>query len=195
MYETNDGGNSIGTKGIKDEIQGRLFYSPPKQNGNNNMADGCNTLSQNNQTTQTQEDTLPPESVKRTAEIIAKDIVKHVAFAVNSRPADKYCETMRRTVSELSERHEILLKSMVMKLNITEKNGYHTFVNVADEIFADGTVNWGRIVSLYAFSARLAAYSVESDLAAYTDCVADFTGKYVANKLSGWIHENGGWVG
>jgi hypothetical protein len=65
---------------------------------------------------------------------------------------------MRRTVRELSNRHDIAFKGMVNKLKITETNAFPTFVSVVDEIFEDGQINWGRIVTVYTFAARLAQH-------------------------------------
>ena len=43
-------------------------------------------------------------------------------------------------------------------------NTFQTFVIVSDEIFADGQVNWGRIVAVYAFGARLAKYYTDNNI-------------------------------
>merc|ERR1711874_163534 len=104
----------------------------------------------------------------------------------------------RRTVKELSDRHDLVFKGMVNRLKPDESSAFSTFVIVADEIFDDGQVNWGRIVAVYAFAARLAMYYTDNNsrrsdtgndqrLVSYQEKIALFVGKYVANKLGQWI--------
>lgn len=129
--------------------------------------------------------------VRREAEIIADDVILNFGKEDQKKATNKFCKAMRRTVKELSSRHEIAFKGMVNKLNLNSTNPFHTFVNVADEIFDDGQINWGRIVAVYAFAARLAAKGTgESD---FPKKISLFVGKYVANKLGKWILDNGGW--
>lgn len=56
---------------------------------------------------------------------------------------------------------------------------------VADGMFADGLINWGRVVVLYAYAARVASrYGDVSKCARVVDC-----------KTRAWIESNGGWAG
>jgi hypothetical protein len=136
-----------------------------------------------------------PEHIKKIASDVSIDVVHHVAQTRNSRPCSKYAKTMRRTVAEISERHNILFGSMVNKLQITEANAQLTFTSVFEEIFIDGQVNWGRVVAVYAFGSRLGDYSVKNGMSPeFVDKIAGFVGDYVASKLGHWIDENGGWV-
>ena len=139
-----------------------------------------------------------PEHVKQTARELADYIVHHIVGTKNRKPPSKHAETLQRTTEEMYRRHEILFKSMAEKLDVAKDNAYVTFKNVADEIFADGKYNWGRIVSVYAFGACLAVHCYNSSTSGKDESVvrtiASFVGKYVANCLSGWIHANGGWV-
>lgn len=144
------------------------------------------------QETQTPGSTTPMDKVRQMAEVIATDVI--ASFEESSKaPQNRYCKTMRRTVKEMSDRHNIAFKSMVQKLNVNDTNAFSTFVSVADEIFEDGTINWGRIVAVYTFASRLAAHckkhSPDSE-----ERIALYAGKYVASKLGKWIHDNGGWV-
>ncbi|XP_064618497.1 anti-apoptotic protein NR13-like [Lineus longissimus] len=135
-----------------------------------------------------------PENVKYTARELAKDVVHHVARTRNCKPCNKYAKTMRRTVAEISERHNILFGSMVNKLQITEANAQMTFTSVFEEIFIDEQVNWGRVVAVYAFGSRLGDYSVKNGMSPeFVDKIACFVGDYVASKLGHWINEHGGW--
>jgi len=151
----------------------------------------------------------PLDEVRREAEFVSKDVVINFGVSSPNRAPNRYCKTLRRTVKELSDRHDIVFKGMVNRLKPDENSAFATFVIVADEIFDDGQVNWGRIVAVYAFAARLAKYYVDintqnssssdsisrndSGFVSYQEKIALFAGKYVANKLGQWILEHGGW--
>ena len=137
------------------------------------------------------------EVVKDTAEAIALDIVLNFDSATPRNPPSKFCRTMRRIVKDMLERHDMVFKGMLNKLNLDKDNFFQTFVIVCDEIFADGEVNWGRIVAVYAFAVRLAKYHQVNTSQSETldqEKIAMFLGKYVACKLGKWILTHGGWV-
>lgn len=147
----------------------------------------------------------PLEEVRRTAESLAHDVVLNFVENIKKKPPNKYCKTLRRTVKELSDRHDLVFKGMVNRLKPDEKSAFPTFVTVADEIFDDGQINWGRIVAVYTFAARLAQYNMNtvssepvSDFkserpSSHSERIALFVGKYVASKLGQWIYDHGGW--
>ena len=130
---------------------------------------------------------------------IAKSLAKDIVWSYigrSSKPPNSYAATLRRTVNEIMEKHEILFKSIVNKLDIDENNGYSTFVNVVEEMFQDSAINWGRLVSVYAFAASLAKFARSKGMAdKYVDNIIELSGNYVANKLGKWILSQGGWVG
>ncbi|BFY98741.1 hypothetical protein BsWGS_01780 [Bradybaena similaris] len=152
------------------------------------------------------------DQVRRDAELLAQDVIVTFGEKNPKKPPNRYCKTLRRTVKELSDRHDLVFKGMVARLKPDETNAFPTFVIVADEIFDDGQVNWGRIVAVYAFAARLAKYHSdniynvdeklnssatqqegETKSISYEEKIALFVGKYVANKLGQWILDHGGW--
>ncbi|KAL5004542.1 hypothetical protein ScPMuIL_017998 [Solemya velum] len=133
-------------------------------------------------------------TVKREAEVIAMYVIKAFNSGGDRQPPNRTCKTMLRTVKELSSRHDIVLKGMVNKLNVTENNVFHTFVSVADEIFEDGQMNWGRVVAVYAFAARLAGRCNKDCLQSdWAGKISSYVGEYVGNKLGRWIVDNNGW--
>jgi len=135
-----------------------------------------------------------PANVKQTARELAEYIVHYVVGTQHGKPPSKHAETLQRTTEEMYHRHEILFNSMIQKLDVESDNANVTFKNVADEMFADGKYNWGRIVSVYAFGAYLAdhCYKYEQDETVVRR-IASAVGNYVANYLSKWIYANGGW--
>ncbi|KAK7501741.1 hypothetical protein BaRGS_00007172 [Batillaria attramentaria] len=176
--------NMINNKNLFAKVSQRFGLLPG--------AKGLNDISQViEEGTQTKGSGSPLDQVRREAEVIAEDVILNFGSDGKRKPSNKFCKTMRRTVQELSNRHDIAFKGMVNKLNLDNNNPFQTFVSVADEIFDDGQINWGRIVAVYAFAARLAAR--DGQKSDFPKKIALFVGKYVANKLGKWILDNGGW--
>ena len=180
------------------QVAEQLRVMPGTQEGFNGIA---RVTDESTQTFQSS----PLDQVRRDAEFMAKDVVVNFDLKSPPRAPNRYCKTLRRTVKELSDRHNLVFKGMVNRLKPDESSAFPTFVIVADEIFDDGQVNWGRIVAVYAFAARLAKYYVDNNghkaaesngknLVHYQEKIALFVGKYVANKLGQWILDHGGWV-
>ena len=137
--------------------------------------------------------------VDKIARCLSKDIVLCAVAKKKGQPLpkcpDEYAATMRRTVNEISSRHEILFKSMMTRLTITPDTCERAFRNIADEIFVDGSRNWGRVVTLYAFGACLAQYWVERQMENQTTVIADVVADYVEQNLHDWIlKQTGHWV-
>lgn len=126
---------------------------------------------------------------------LAKDIVLYVINRAPSHPS-VYASNMRRLVDKILGKHEILYKGIVTNLKLAEIDVHKTCCAIADELFADGKINWGRIVALYAFVGRLAKHFADHGLDGdeYTDALASYLGDYVVEKLDRWITEQGGWV-
>ena len=142
----------------------------------------------------------PLDRVRLDAQIMAKDIVLNN----HSKAPNRYCNTLRRTVKQLSDRHDLVFNKMMERLNPDENCAFPEFVVIADTIFDDGHVNWGRIVAVYALAARLSKHYIDNNShitsesnyrkrVHYQKNIAVFVGKYISNKLGHWIVYNGGW--
>lgn len=167
-----------------------LFLEIHKQWGHMKGNIGLNSIEQ---ATQKNISGSPLENVRKEAEVIASDVVCNFGVEDEKKCPDRFCKTMRKTVKEISDRHDITLKAMVNKLNMSNGNTFQTFINVADEIFEDGQINWGRVIVVYAFAARLTAH-IRQKYPEYEEKIALYVGKYVGNKLGHWILAQGGWV-
>jgi len=134
--------------------------------------------------------------------ILARDIVSYVSskgLPGQPKPCGIHASiisTLRRTVDQVSDRHEILFASIVKKLHIGEEGtNCESFGSVADEMFADKHYNWGRIVTLYAFAGWLAKHCVDNRIDGdWVNRIGEVCGDYVAENLSQWIASQGGWV-
>lgn len=63
--------------------------------------------------------------------------------------------------------------------------------SMADKLFLDGIVNWGRIVSLTAFGVSLHRLGKTSDSA---EVIAEDLSEYLLSKHKAWLIENRSWV-
>ena len=100
-----------------------------------------------------------------TGEVIRDCVHRAMWPETASSPApNKYAAKMRIMTAQMRHQHQYLLRGMVRRLE-TPAQRYswaHMIRSVADEVFGDGTVHWGRIVSLFAFVECLAGLLRES---------------------------------
>lgn len=129
--------------------------------------------------------------------------------------------TLRYCVADIVRGNDNKLAAYIAKLR-TEVNGFETLFNVANYVFgfvdeanktssppssssaaataaaaaanAKVTINWGRIVALYAFGGYLAMYGRVCKDRNVENIISDYLGFYVSTKLGVWIDDKGGWV-
>ena len=65
---------------------------------------------------------------------------------------------------------------------------------VAEEIFADGMVNSGRIITLLVFGGLVARYCKERKILDSTEKIINMISTVLIEKLGLWIVQQGGWV-
>ena len=75
------------------------------------------------------------EHIRKEAEIMGKDIVVNFDLKRPLTTPNRYCKTLRRTVKEVSDRHNLVFKGIVNRLKPNEASTFPTFVIVADKIF------------------------------------------------------------
>jgi len=124
---------------------------------------------------------------------VADDIVSW-AIGHGSNPRNDYAKTMRRMVSEILDKHSSLFRGLVARLDTSSLDLANSITAVADEEFGDGEANWGRIVALCAFVARLAQHFKENqETGDRGDVLANFLRTYFCDRLNAWIATQGGW--
>lgn len=151
-------------------------------------------------------DSIPEEILPNQSHIasIAREIGKDIAFYMVMKrnrmdpvpPPNKYAEVFRKLVDELNERYEDVFMDLVAKVNLDETTGFQAFVNIANEIFSDETNNWGRVVVTYTYIGWVAVnmYSENDKKTWERICtLGDFLGYFIAQKVGGWIEDQGGW--
>uniref|UniRef100_UPI00358F3C1C bcl-2-related protein A1-like n=1 Tax=Myxine glutinosa TaxID=7769 RepID=UPI00358F3C1C len=111
---------------------------------------------------------------------------------------DKAAETLRRVADDVRTRHSVALSSYKQSLcseSCCNVGAAAALEAVAAEVFSDGITNWGRIVSLFAFTAEIALArcaaggdretTVAALSAAATRGLVQHAGNFIANS-GGW---------
>ena len=106
-------------------------------------------------------------------------------------------EAVRAALLELVEefelRYTLAFSDLPSQLAITPATAYGSFESVMDEVFRD-SINWGRIVSLFAFGGALCVECVEKEMSHMVPRVAEWMIRYLDNHIDPWIQLHGGWV-
>uniref|UniRef100_A0A4W3JNU0 BCL2 associated X, apoptosis regulator n=1 Tax=Callorhinchus milii TaxID=7868 RepID=A0A4W3JNU0_CALMI len=68
-----------------------------------------------------------------------------------------------------------------------------TFFQVAKELFSDGVINWGRVVTLFYFACKFVVKAVCQKLPELIQTIITWTLEYIQENILQWIREHGGW--
>ncbi|XP_078286806.1 apoptosis regulator BAX-like [Rhinoraja longicauda] len=68
-----------------------------------------------------------------------------------------------------------------------------TFIRVAKEQFADGVINWGRVVTLFYFACRLVMKALCQKIPEMIRTIISWTMEYIQENILRWIRDLGGW--
>eukprot|EP00062_Callorhinchus_milii_P024382 gi/632984220/ref/XP_007909032.1/ PREDICTED: apoptosis regulator BAX-like [Callorhinchus milii] len=69
-----------------------------------------------------------------------------------------------------------------------------TFFKVAEEVFSDGVVNWGRVVMLFIFACILVLKALTQSIPNIIQTVISWTMEFMQRYVLQWIQNHGGWV-
>ncbi|XP_072048950.1 bcl-2-like protein 1 [Amphiura filiformis] len=128
------------------------------------------------------------------ARVLGDDFIRYNLGKCSAPPPSREAETLRRVGKEVDKRYEISLNGLITSLKFDPENGgEEAFVETLNSLFEKGPCNWGRIVMVYVFAARLAKYCEDHHKSEYVDNIVSISGKYVAERLTNWIQKQGGW--
>ena len=100
--------------------------------------------------------------------------------------------------SSVQDEVERTLKQCLDKFDVVSVDTARTIFNqVMEKEFEDGIVNWGRIVTIFAFegilSKKLLGKCIASDMDMCKD-ISYFVAEFITENTGEWIKQNGGWV-
>ncbi|KAM9481810.1 bcl-2-like protein 10 isoform 2-T2 [Clarias gariepinus] len=130
--------------------------------------------------------------------VLAKDYIDHCT-GIQRTPPSESAVAMRRLAKELE--HQYRSKFLSMSHSFLSTCGSNPdpsacLRSVMTMLVEDGKLNWGRIVSLFAFTGVVAAemFSRE-DGTEICRGLAESIADYLGSEKSDWLLENGGWDG
>lgn len=117
---------------------------------------------------------------------VPADIIDSDQRSINKEVAHAIRDIGDRLSNEASLNH------MISQVVVSKDTAFDTFLQVAENIFTDGIVNWGRIVTLFYFGYKLAVQVIfEVPL---IKMIIEWVCKFVKDQLVDWIFKQGGWV-
>ena len=123
---------------------------------------------------------------------LSKDLINY-KIQHNLPPVNATAKTLRKLSDDIEVQNPDLLEQLCSKLNFSKETGYSSFRDISKQVFSDGIINWGRIVVLFAFGARLGKYCNENNMRDQIENITHWTARFVTEL--DWIEAHGGWVG
>eukprot|EP00062_Callorhinchus_milii_P026700 gi/632989121/ref/XP_007883480.1/ PREDICTED: induced myeloid leukemia cell differentiation protein Mcl-1 homolog [Callorhinchus milii] len=87
-----------------------------------------------------------------------------------------------------------MLNGIVNHLNISGKRDLNAIKKVGTEMFSDGEMNWGRVVSFIAFGAVMGEHLAKLQLDDLIDLMAEEITQYLTQQKREWLQKHNGWV-
>lgn len=145
---------------------------------------------------------LPPRMIDlefRYTQALAQDYLLHVLQVpqceTSPSKASKVLQDMALSVQEEVERR---LKPWLDRIDVESIDTAKSIFNqVMEKEFEDGIINWGRIVTIFAFGGvilkKLPREPIAPDVDTYKE-ISYFVAEFIMSRMGGWIRQNGGWV-
>ena len=100
----------------------------------------------------------------------------------------KYCDMMYKMYDE----H---LYKVTRKVLLDSNENIETFFNnILTDMFSDNIINWGRILMVFVFGARIAVLCKDRNRTDLIDQVIRSVDNFVKTDILEWIDIKGGWV-
>ena len=97
-------------------------------------------------------------------------------------------------ITQVLMRHETVFTGMMNRLEINRSVNFRLgFNHIADELFRE-PVSWSKIVTLFAFGARLGRHCKENHQDELVEEIAANLAAFANERISPFVREQGGWV-
>uniref|UniRef100_A0A2K5D2I1 Bcl-2-related protein A1 n=1 Tax=Aotus nancymaae TaxID=37293 RepID=A0A2K5D2I1_AOTNA len=110
----------------------------------------------------------------------------------------KTSRVLQKVAFSVQKEVEKSLKPCLDNVNIVSiDNARMIFSQVMEKEFEDGIINWGRIVTIFAFEGilikKLLRERIAPDVDTYKE-ISYFVAEFIMNNTGEWISQNGGWA-
>ncbi|XP_029807052.1 bcl-2-related protein A1 isoform X3 [Suricata suricatta] len=126
---------------------------------------------------------------------LAQDYMGHVLQVPPPQPS-RASEVLQGVASSVQGEVEEKLRPWLDTVSVVSVDAARTvFQQVMEKEFEDGVVNWGRIVTVFAFEGVLLKKLLRERAAPDVDArtVSHFVAEFVVRHTGEWIRQNGGW--
>lgn len=103
---------------------------------------------------------------------------------------DTFIENMCTTIRN---EHSSFFESVITTLNVDERTAKTVFMEISRRIYENG-INWGRILTLYAFAGTFAVYFASKGSMELVEQIPNWIAEIFDSYLAIWMVQNGGWV-
>ncbi|XP_022785719.1 apoptosis regulator BAX-like [Stylophora pistillata] len=108
----------------------------------------------------------------------------------NQRKVNKEVAHVIRDIGDRLS-NDTTLNSLISQVVVSKDTAFDTFLQVGAQIFSDGKVNWGRIVTLFYFGYKLALQVIKQ--IPLIKMIIGWVCEFIKDRLAKWIFEQGGW--
>lgn len=136
-------------------------------------------------------------SIRKTSRFLATEICGlKTASGTVGPDAVRVLQTMRTVANEMLTKHRIVFDKFVRTVvETSQAQGVDRGLErVLVDMFKDGDINWGRVITVYAFAQHLVQYCVQQGTMDVANKIAGVTAKFIEDNLTEWIVNQGGWV-
>lgn len=109
--------------------------------------------------------------------------------------ATRALETLRRVGDGILDKHQLAFQGMLRKMHIQKEADLAAMSEVATEVFRDGVINWGRIVTLISFGAFVAKHLKSTNQEGSVDALAEIITDVLATEKREWLVSHDAWDG
>ena len=139
-------------------------------------------------------DFLPAQFRTQSYEV-ARDAVRFISRGDDyCQPPSRSSSVMRDLVKDTIRARAGMMSELVQTLDVQRREQLALIKNIANSMFDDEKVTWGRIVTLHAFCGCLAKYCEATFIPDCADDIGNILGDFVVHRLGLWIVTHGGWV-
>ncbi|XP_050996502.1 bcl-2-related protein A1 [Acomys russatus] len=129
---------------------------------------------------------------------LAEDYLQYILQLPTLEPApSRTSRVLQRVALSVQKEVETNLKPYLDGFHVGSIDAARAIFNqVMEKEFEDGIINWGRIVTIFAFGGvllkKLPQEQIGLDVNAYKQ-VSSFVAEFIMNNTGEWIRQNGGW--
>ncbi|XP_054025125.1 bcl-2-like protein 10 [Dryobates pubescens] len=135
-----------------------------------------------------------PGLLKEETALLLDDYFQHRSGG-SALPPSPTAAALRRAAAELERRERPFFRSCAPLARAEPREAAALLRRVAEQLEADGGLNWGRLLALVVFAGTLAAALAERGCSDGPGCLAAELATYLAEERGEWLEEHGGWDG